>query len=391
MARINPKGPMGRSALESIYDLIEMHAHLDNPGPQLTFQAEKDLLEEVMWLRNCLSHQLGWKLPVPSVTLPEPDPEPSEAPSPPARSPIEERARQFLEANPEEAAYWHAMNNRTFEETVNQGPIPFTVQVKAALWELRKRRAAGATEDEAIAALLEVNSPDNLGILAILGDTKPKSIRTVEHWGHRHQDETDDAIEEYQRVSNSIPQSGMSSWGDNPGSEEAKPSGLRVDSEGRVTDSEGHPHFWGSESDEEPEQAEQTSCGEVDASDFTGPQSITIPLPPADHVEEVREAIIKAHSDSRDYASAPITVAHMVHYVSYGTPGGEYGSECRAAVVSGVRANDFYPQMADLVVLNPTGLFFNSKSLQSEAEYTGGTWHYPMQCRNNAIRRDSRD
>lgn len=401
VSRITPKGPMGRSALQSIFDLIEMHAHIEGVGPQLTFQAEKDLLEEVMWLRSSISHQLGRNLPLPSRPVPEL--EPIEEPS---RSSIHDRAKQFLEANPEEAAYWRRVHNRTSEEIINQGPIPVEVQVKAALWELRKRRAAGATDEEAVAALLQANSVEELGpLMRFLQDKEPKEIRTEpdywgpnEHWGHRRADPTDNAIEEYQKVSNSIPQSGMSSWGDNPGSSEPKPHGLVTDSEGRVTDSEGHPHFWGSEADSE--EAEQTSCGEVDASDFTGSESIqiTIPLDPVDTVAAaLREAYEEPRSpvdgiDVRDeYASVPITVARMVHYVSYGTPGGEYGSECRAAVVSGVRANDYYPQLADLVVLNPTGLFFNSKSLQSEAEYLGGTWHYPMQCRNNTMTRGSRE
>ena len=32
------------------------------------------------------------------------------------------------------------------------------------------------------------------------------------------------------------------------------------------------------------------------------------------------------------------SVSRMVHYVSYGTPGGEYASACRAAVVTEVTA-----------------------------------------------------
>lgn len=372
MSRITPKGPMGRSALQSIFDLIEMHAHLPAIGPQLTFEAEKDLLEEVMWLRQSISHQLGWNLPLPSRPVLEAEPIEE-----PIRSSIHDRAKQFLEANPEEAAYWRRMHNRTSEDIIQQGPVPVEVQIKSALWELRKRRAAGATDEEAVAALFEANSVEELGpLMRFFQDKEPKSMST-------------------------IPQSGVSSWGDNPGSSEPKPHGLVTDSEGRTTDSEGHPHFWGSEADSE--EAEQTSCGEVDASDFSGPESIQITIP-LDPVNVVRGAISEAKEDHEEprspidgvhvrdeYASVPITVARMVHYVSYGTPGGEYGSECRAAVVSGVRANDFYPQLADLVVLNPTGLFFNSKSLQSEAEYHGGTWHYPMQCRNNGVTRDSRE
>jgi hypothetical protein len=102
----------------------------------------------------------------------------------------------------------------------------------------------------------------------------------------------------------------------------------------------------------------------------------------------------------------------MVHYVSYGTPGGEYGRECRAAIVTEVQ--DFAPGSAEearadevgLCVLNPTGQFFNRSvphhdgaetpgtpdciNAQShgnpqrycacgwmEASHRGGTWHWP--------------
>lgn len=32
-----------------------------------------------------------------------------------------------------------------------------------------------------------------------------------------------------------------------------------------------------------------------------------------------------------------VIIGRIVHYVSYGTPGGEYTSECRAAVVTEVK------------------------------------------------------
>jgi hypothetical protein len=56
------------------------------------------------------------------------------------------------------------------------------------------------------------------------------------------------------------------------------------------------------------------------------------------------------------------SVGRTVHYVSYGTPNGEYKSECRAAIITAV-----YPEVPDnkdkdavsLCVLNPTGQFFN--------------------------------
>lgn len=84
------------------------------------------------------------------------------------------------------------------------------------------------------------------------------------------------------------------------------------------------------------------------------------------------------------------TVGSIVHYVSYGTPGGEYTSQCRAAIVAGVpvgalpvldgeRAEEEWDSAAvvcDLAVLNPTGMFFN-RCPQSEDDKRGGTWHWP--------------
>ena len=92
------------------------------------------------------------------------------------------------------------------------------------------------------------------------------------------------------------------------------------------------------------------------------------------------------------------SVGRIVHYVSYGTPGGEYGSECRAAVVTevgevwvpdGQRVPDGTP--VGLCVLNPTGQFFNRGVMYHEGDvghdhagdeiparsYRGGTWHWP--------------
>jgi hypothetical protein len=70
-------------------------------------------------------------------------------------------------------------------------------------------------------------------------------------------------------------------------------------------------------------------------------------------------------------STAP-TVGRIVHYVSYGTPGGEYLPECRAAVVTEINPKDI-----GIAVLNPTGLFFDRQIRQSEDKHTGGTWHWP--------------
>lgn len=80
------------------------------------------------------------------------------------------------------------------------------------------------------------------------------------------------------------------------------------------------------------------------------------------------------------------SVGRIVHYTSYGTPGGEYGKECRAAVITevgeypeGVSAEDEanIAVPVGLAVLNPTGMFFNCGVMQSEAGREGGTWHWP--------------
>jgi hypothetical protein len=75
------------------------------------------------------------------------------------------------------------------------------------------------------------------------------------------------------------------------------------------------------------------------------------------------------------------SVGRIVHYVSYGTPGGEYGKECRAAVVTEVDLDIRAPHGGSigLCVLNPEGLFFNRGVHQHESKtgYDGGTWHWP--------------
>lgn len=69
---------------------------------------------------------------------------------------------------------------------------------------------------------------------------------------------------------------------------------------------------------------------------------------------------------------AEVTVGRTVHYVSYGTPGGEFTSECRSAIVTEV-AND---GKVSLAVFNPSGLFFD-RGLEESVVHRGGTWHWP--------------
>jgi hypothetical protein len=75
-------------------------------------------------------------------------------------------------------------------------------------------------------------------------------------------------------------------------------------------------------------------------------------------------------------------IGQIVHYVSYGTPNGEYTSECRAAVVTGVHGSQ--SKNLDLCVLNPEGMYFNVnvpyEGLEEGPTKTagrprGGTWH----------------
>jgi hypothetical protein len=71
------------------------------------------------------------------------------------------------------------------------------------------------------------------------------------------------------------------------------------------------------------------------------------------------------------------SVGRDVHYVSYGTPGGEYSSVCRAAKITEVHEpSELTDNRVGLCVFNPTGLFFNT-AVQDEHDHAGGTWHWP--------------
>lgn len=73
------------------------------------------------------------------------------------------------------------------------------------------------------------------------------------------------------------------------------------------------------------------------------------------------------------------SVGRIVHYVSYGTPGGEYRSECRAAIITEVPTAVFEEgkQPVGLFVANPTGIFLNRDVPQDEEGHSGGSWHWP--------------
>lgn len=68
------------------------------------------------------------------------------------------------------------------------------------------------------------------------------------------------------------------------------------------------------------------------------------------------------------------SVGRVVHYVAYGTPGGEFPTGvCRAAIITDVPGED----RASVCVLNPSGLFFNQNLVNDEEDKAPGTWHWP--------------
>lgn len=88
-----------------------------------------------------------------------------------------------------------------------------------------------------------------------------------------------------------------------------------------------------------------------------------------------------------------LKVGRIVHYVAYGTPGGEFPKICRMAAVTEVHPStveeekDFPGLRASLCVLNPSGLFFNQRLPESPVKLetpagalVGGTWHDPRSC-----------
>jgi hypothetical protein len=67
------------------------------------------------------------------------------------------------------------------------------------------------------------------------------------------------------------------------------------------------------------------------------------------------------------------SIGRIVHYQSYGTPGKEYDSLPRAAVVTEVGGEDL---QVGLCILNPTGLFF-TRAVKFSAEPKPGCWSWP--------------
>ncbi len=68
------------------------------------------------------------------------------------------------------------------------------------------------------------------------------------------------------------------------------------------------------------------------------------------------------------------SVGRVVHYVAYGTPGGEFPSGiCRAAIITAIPDES---HLVSLFILNPTGMFFNEE-VRFSPNNEPGTWHWP--------------
>lgn len=74
------------------------------------------------------------------------------------------------------------------------------------------------------------------------------------------------------------------------------------------------------------------------------------------------------------------SVARIVHYQAHGSPNGQHKSVARAAVITGTITDGpegpVNPDVVDLCVLNPTGLFFNQGCL-FDPDGGPGTWRWP--------------
>lgn len=116
---------------------------------------------------------------------------------------------------------------------------------------------------------------------------------------------------------------------------------------------------------------------------------------PEPEIEKANELIARLNDEAklqvekaRLQSGQKPSIGRIVHYVSYGTPGGEYHSECRAAVITEVVGGEIGPEegQVGLAVLNPTGLFFNDHIAYDEwnsttalqgAKPRAGSWHWP--------------
>lgn len=72
------------------------------------------------------------------------------------------------------------------------------------------------------------------------------------------------------------------------------------------------------------------------------------------------------------------SVNRSVHYVAYGTPGGEYKAGAhRAAIITEVAEGGIEEQMdvVSLFIINPTGFHFR-QGVPYDPDHGVGTWHW---------------
>ena len=111
-------------------------------------------------------------------------------------------------------------------------------------------------------------------------------------------------------------------------------------------------------------------------------------------------AIVLENTPGRFVRGAPVGAAAprpylnaQVHYVSYGTPKGEFPSVCRSALVTELDPTS--SMLVGLFVANPDGQFFRSlvaggclynaggvpdRTRPNVRAYPGGTWHWSADC-----------
>lgn len=72
------------------------------------------------------------------------------------------------------------------------------------------------------------------------------------------------------------------------------------------------------------------------------------------------------------------SIGRIVHYRSYGTPGGEYLPEPRAAVITEIdeKTEHIPVPSVGLCVMNPEGLFFNRNVPFADVP-APGHWNWP--------------
>lgn len=74
------------------------------------------------------------------------------------------------------------------------------------------------------------------------------------------------------------------------------------------------------------------------------------------------------------------SIGRIVHYVAYGTPGGEFPSGvCRAATITEIciGAACVEKEEVAIFVMNPSGVFFNNHIPHDEETKKPGSWHWP--------------